>query len=512
MQFLPLVNKARKIYDLNNVPLVSGVSLIKWSLPGSIHGEHRGRTQKCPILNHRVDYHYSKLVPVRISIDRNNHLAECPIEFEVLQEFNLGGAGGVIGRDEKITLGTVRLNLSEYIEEGEAILRDGGTAAPASFGPTFNLPGPGDSKSGHHRKRSSLSGLGPDIGSLAEEESVPATLVRDGVVRRYLMQESKINSTLKVSILMVQVDGDRNYVAPPLKTAPVFGGIAGFVANDALEPVDAGANAGQVPSPGNKSGDAFELQDVYRRALAASWACQPGELPADQCIEDIFAGGDGFRTAPSANKRPSSQPRHPHSLPAAGQNHSIRTGGSSGGVTGNSSPSTGGSASNAPREDNDSPSGDDESTDMMATLKPRDMARLRSHLHLHHLRHHSGASDRSTGTALGGDQSRSSRNPDRDRETDRESSRGIGLNLTGNLSGSGSSNGSNRDLTQLLNHRRDGSKDTTGGGRRSRSESLATTIGSDRERNRDGLKRAREVDEFDMRDDLVAWAVPVIPT
>lgn len=33
---------------------------------------------------------------------------------------------------------------------------------------------------------------------------------------------------------------------------------------------------------------------MYRRALAASWAAQPGELGADKCIEDIFAGGDGW--------------------------------------------------------------------------------------------------------------------------------------------------------------------------------------------------------------------------
>ena len=38
-----------------------------------------------------------------------------------------------------------------------------------------------------------------------------------------------------------------------------------------------------------------EGQDMYRRTLAASFAAQTGELPADQCIESIFAGGDGWR-------------------------------------------------------------------------------------------------------------------------------------------------------------------------------------------------------------------------
>ena len=63
----------------------------------------------------------------------------------------------------------------------------------------------------------------------------------EGVTRRYLMQDSKINSTLKVGIAMKQVDGERNFVAPPLKTAPVFGGIAGIMAGEQGEPDDTGS-------------------------------------------------------------------------------------------------------------------------------------------------------------------------------------------------------------------------------------------------------------------------------
>lgn len=33
---------------------------------------------------------------------------------------------------------------------------------------------------------------------------------------------------------------------------------------------------------------------MYRRTLAAYWSAQPGELRADESIEDIFAGGDGW--------------------------------------------------------------------------------------------------------------------------------------------------------------------------------------------------------------------------
>jgi len=46
--------------------------------------------------------------------------------------------------------------------------------------------------------------------------------------------------------------------------------------------------------PNIKNRDTGATQDMYRRTLAASWQLIPGELNADECIEDIFAGGDGW--------------------------------------------------------------------------------------------------------------------------------------------------------------------------------------------------------------------------
>ncbi|KAK5011921.1 hypothetical protein LTR60_004651, partial [Cryomyces antarcticus] len=129
-----------KIHDLNNIPLVSGTSFIKWHLPSSQAAEHRGRTDKVPIKDHRVDYGYTKTIPVRLTVDKNQTLEPCTIHFEILQEYSSAGRG------ERITLGSIKINLAEYVEASEAAGREG-------------------------------------------EE--------DGVTRRYLMQESKINSTLK---------------------------------------------------------------------------------------------------------------------------------------------------------------------------------------------------------------------------------------------------------------------------------------------------------------------------
>ncbi|KAK0718814.1 N-terminal C2 in EEIG1 and EHBP1 proteins-domain-containing protein [Apiosordaria backusii] len=518
MRIFPIVSKARKIYDLNNVPLVSGVSLIKWYLPHSIHSEQRGRTHKCPIQNHRVEYNYSRVFSVRIAIDRNSNLVECPIEFEVLQEFSGPGTASASGRDEKISLGIVRLNLSEYVEESEAILRDGTIPGGPSLRDILASPTSRELKSAassHHRKRSSLSNTtvpeGPDgsprssHGSEAEDDSnatSPMSEVRDGVMRRYLMQESKINSTLKISILMIQVDGERNYAAPPPKSAPVFGGIAGFVAGEALEPVDVGNNStGHVPSSlVGKSRDVFEAQDMYRRALAASWASQPGELPADECIEDIFSGGDGFRRASKApNGR--GHTRRQTVLPG-------RSGNNSPGAN-RLLPSFRHESSNPTDETDDDDEESSSPQDMMSTLRPRDLHRFR-----HHLRHRSGSSDRSTVMAQ---QQQQDQQPD----LNRESSRGIGLAIS---SGRG---GSHRDLGQLMSqHRREESKITHAGGLRSRSSSLVTVGSSvggfsngkdsggsdhhDRERTRGFgyFKRGKEVDEMEVREDLVAWTVP----
>jgi hypothetical protein len=75
---------------------------------------------------------------VRLVIDKNGYLQESWMLFEVQHEVSSSGKG------ERLTLGTVRLNLAEYVEA-------------------------------------------------SEQEG------EDGVSRRYLMQDSKINSTLKVS-------------------------------------------------------------------------------------------------------------------------------------------------------------------------------------------------------------------------------------------------------------------------------------------------------------------------
>lgn len=83
------------------------------------------------------------MLAIRLVIDKHGMLQESEICFEVFQEYVSGGSRG-----DTVALGNVRLNLAEFVVEG-----------------------------------------GNDEGE------------REGVTRRYLMQASKINSTLKVGVL-----------------------------------------------------------------------------------------------------------------------------------------------------------------------------------------------------------------------------------------------------------------------------------------------------------------------
>ncbi|KXJ93803.1 N-terminal C2 in EEIG1 and EHBP1 proteins-domain-containing protein [Microdochium bolleyi] len=407
-----LINKSRKpkfelhltIYDLSNVPYKQGSSTVKWHLPHSIHAEHRGRTDKATTdwLSHRITWNYQKIIPVRIGIDRANNLSECAIEFEVLHDF----PSPVGIKPEKGTVGLVRLNLSEYVEESETYIRRrsvGAVGASKIVGGLENAKeklshgfqhggGSRHRRSGSSKSYQSSADLGSgDIPRSVEEqqEQPDDRAVEEGITRRYLMQECKINGTLKIGILMVQVDGERNFSAPPLRSAPMFGGIAGIVGDQesySLPAPEPSSTTAALASMGDTasfsafgSHDASELVDMYRRALAASYSCMPGELPADECIEDIFMGGDGIGSAlyPASyttgvttvggsdrfEKSPSRGYNHRRALRDDDSNTSARTSGSG------------------------SPSDEINS----ATLRPSEARQARAHM-----RSHSGGSDKST--------------------------------------------------------------------------------------------------------------------
>lgn len=224
-----------RIIDLTNIPLIAGIAYVKWHLSSSSAAEHRGKTDKAAIRDHKATWEYGKELAVRLTIEKTQMLQECDIHFEIVQEYSQSARGA------RVVLGTVKLNLAEYTQLPE------------------------------------LSGSDRDPQDEGDEGSI---------TRRYLLQESKINSTLKIGIKMKQTEGDTNYIAPPLKSAMIAGGIAGVLSTEA-------GDGNEMPSITSKTRELSEVQDLYRRTLAASWACQNGELAPDKLIEDLFAGGDG---------------------------------------------------------------------------------------------------------------------------------------------------------------------------------------------------------------------------
>lgn len=94
---------------------------------------------------------------------------------------------------------------------------------------------------------------------------------------------------------MAQISGDTNFYAPPLRGAQVFGGIAGIISNGDQQPQHKSQKKDlDIITLASRSRELGVRQDMYRGTLAASWHLQAGELDAEECIEDIFAGGDGW--------------------------------------------------------------------------------------------------------------------------------------------------------------------------------------------------------------------------
>lgn len=54
------------------------------------------------------------------------------------------------------------------------------------------------------------------------------------------------------------------------------------------QPID--DDLGQLPSINTKTREIADMQDIYRRTLAASWSSRACDLPADKLIEELFAG------------------------------------------------------------------------------------------------------------------------------------------------------------------------------------------------------------------------------
>jgi hypothetical protein len=131
-----------KILDLNNIPYVSGKVFVKWHLPSS--SEHGDRTPRVDIKEHKALFDYERTVSIRLVVDKNGVLQESNLVLEIVHEVAIGG------KEDRSALGEVKINISEYVEATRQ--------------------------------------------------------TQDFVQRRHLLQNSKVNGTLKVSSLELLIN------------------------------------------------------------------------------------------------------------------------------------------------------------------------------------------------------------------------------------------------------------------------------------------------------------------
>lgn len=126
-----------------------------------------------------------------------------------------------------------------------------------------------------------------------------------------------------------------------------------------------------------KSRDHGELQDMYRRTLAASWAAHADELPADQCLEDIFNGGDGWKHHDRFDTPKITQAEHAEEEDRIRNHHRSQSGASSKSVisqntvtTGKMTPRSGHKHSNSRDTLAPSPASNNSATDLSRANSP----------------------------------------------------------------------------------------------------------------------------------------------
>lgn len=202
----------------------------------------------------------------------------------------------------------------------------------------------------------------------------------------------------------------------------------------------------------SKNRDVAEVQDLYRRTLAASWTRQPSELYTDECIEDIFSGGNGWRTKHRSATSPDSEDDY------------------------------------------------DEDGENSGTLRPNDFRRMG----MNHRRNHSGSSSH---FRAGGSYQPHSPHPHHHRTPSGSSDKSVST-----VTGGGNRNPFKKGVRILREDGRETpSRDDDMISTRSVGSlaSVAPTLGSS-ERETEHMKRVKEIGESDVRDDLVAWSLPGI--
>lgn len=298
-----------KINELTNIPQSSGYCYVKWHLKDGtgtsghhayspqtkathpVSNQSKGITPRVLVRNHRARWNYSLENPiqVKLTVDRNRKLNEKLLVLEVYFEFLEQIGGNVSNRSHsrtssnssntlshsnssytqkissKLLLGTVTINIAEYINRGESVISN-----------------------------------------------------------RFLLQKSKINSILSLDIQMELIRGTFDDFELPQSfssgqlPSSFRNGISEVLddSSDMNSPVSStfhASNGGNTNSPTSAHGPGYSVtkqsdvqclttiaisnplvEKLYQKTFQIPWDPRPGEYTPKECIEDILDGGNGW--------------------------------------------------------------------------------------------------------------------------------------------------------------------------------------------------------------------------
>ncbi|KAJ1666190.1 hypothetical protein EV178_002586 [Coemansia sp. RSA 1646] len=210
-------NVLLRIEDLNNVPPLNGVFYAKWRCQ-----DHSGTTPRVPVANREVRWLHAIEKTVDVPISKDSILTPCELKVTIKQRRLEALA--------VIAAGCGELACASYARSAASNACAGtlGIASVSQHCMHWNLfdqrvlsrPGQGEVYS-HMRMK---------VGTLNINLSEYALL--PGSSRRYFLQESKLNCTLKLSIHVSQVSGPDSYQVPTLDRSMVLTDLNDMIANE----------------------------------------------------------------------------------------------------------------------------------------------------------------------------------------------------------------------------------------------------------------------------------------
>ncbi|GMM55234.1 hypothetical protein DAKH74_018500 [Maudiozyma humilis] len=307
-----------QINELVNIPQSSGFCFVRWSIrdgtgtkssavstaasasTGSdgtqyrVTSQSKGTTPRVAVLHHRAQWNYKleRAVQVKLQVDRQRNLHKKDLILDIFFEF-VDGAGAGAGATSpsshrvtnKIQLGTVVVNLADYVREDEMPITNRFLLKHSKVNSIINVTVQmklvrgtyNDFIAASHGSSGVLSGS-----SDTNTSSVPGSPRRGDTPASFPATAPGISAAsagpslgMGISTSGNSGNGNNNSSAPP-------------------HSLQSGASSGTRGLSTISSSMNPLVDSLYARTFQLPWDARPGELSPRECIDDIVRGGDGW--------------------------------------------------------------------------------------------------------------------------------------------------------------------------------------------------------------------------